>query len=156
MITFLTGNLFDAKVDAVVNAVNTVGVMGKGLALQFEKTFPENSRAYKAACKRGELRVGTMFVFDRGESVMPRYIVNFPTKQHWRSPSKLSYVEDGLEALVAVVRERGIRSIAVPALGAGLGGLAWSVVRLRIEQALSVLQDVDVRVYEPLETPSRT
>lgn len=124
MITFVTGDLLDAKVDALVNTVNTVGVMGKGLALQFKKAFPANFKAYEAGCKRGEVETGKMFVFDAGRIVPPRYIINFPTKQHWRSPSTLEYVEYGLAALIEVIRHREIRSIAVPPLGAGLG-LDW-------------------------------
>lgn len=150
MITFTTGNLFDAKVDALVNPVNTVGVMGKGLALQFKKTFPANTRAYEAACKKGEVRIGEMFVFDAGEGKAPRYIVNFPTKEHWRSPSKLVYVEKGLVALVELVKSRTLRSLAVPALAAGLGGLAWTDVKPLVERALSPLDEVDVRVFEPM------
>lgn len=150
MLTFTTGNLFDAKVDALVNPVNTVGVMGKGLALQFKKTYPANTRAYEAACKKGELRIGEMFTFDLGEGKVPRYIVNFPTKEHWRSPSKLVYVENGLVALVEVVKSHAIRSLAVPALGAGLGGLAWTDVKPLLERAFGQLEEVDVRVFEPV------
>lgn len=148
MITPVQGNLLDAKVDALVNPVNTVGVMGKGLALQFKKAFPANTTAYEAACKRGEARVGAMFVFETGRA-LPRFIVNFPTKEHWRSPSKLAWVEDGLDALVEVIRARAIRSIAVPPLGAGLGGLSWDDVRPRIEAALGSLEGVEVLLYTP-------
>lgn len=147
MIAFVRGDLFGAKVDALVNPVNTEGVMGKGLALQFKNAFPANYAAYKAACKRGEVRVGKMFVFDGGDGA--RLIINFPTKTDWRAPSKLTYVTDGLVDLVAVVRERGLRSLAVPALGAGLGGLAWEDVRAEIERGLQALAEVDVRVFEP-------
>lgn len=151
MVSLAQGNLLDAKVDALVNPVNTVGVMGKGLALQFKKAFPANTRAYEAACKRGEVRVGAMFVFETGREC-PRFVVNVPTKEHWRSPSKMAYVDDGLVALVAEVRARGIRSIAIPALGAGLGGLAWDDVRPRIEAAMAALVEVDVRLYPPHRT----
>lgn len=154
MIHFVTGNLLDAKVDALVNTVNTTGVMGKGLALQFKKAFPANSRAYEAACKRGEVEIGKMFVFDAGGIVLPRYIINFPTKKHWRSPSQLEYVERGLTALVEVVRDRKIRSIAVPPLGAGLGGLDWRQVRPVIERSLAALEDVEVLVFEPKGAPA--
>jgi O-acetyl-ADP-ribose deacetylase (regulator of RNase III) len=153
MIKFVTGNLFDAKVDALVNTVNTAGVMGKGLALQFKKAFPANSKAYEAACQQGEVEIGKMFVFDAGGIVLPRYIINFPTKKHWRSPSKLEYVEQGLGALIEVIRDRQIRSIAIPPLGAGLGGLDWSKVRSVIERALAVLTDVEVLVFEPNGAP---
>jgi len=153
MVRVVTGNILDAKVEALVNTVNTAGVMGKGLALQFKKAFPENWRAYEAACKRGELEVGKMFVFEAGGIVLPRYIINFPTKRHWRGPSKLEYVELGLRDLVQVLRDRKIRSVAVPPLGAGLGGLDWADVRPLIEVALSDLSNVDVLVYEPKGAP---
>ena len=119
------GNLLAADVDALVNTVNTVGVMGKGVALQFKQAFPENYRAYERACKRGEVRIGRMFVFDMGRLTGPRYIVNFPTKKHWRSRSKLADIELGLEDLRKIIEEHSIRSIAVPALGCGNGGLDW-------------------------------
>jgi O-acetyl-ADP-ribose deacetylase (regulator of RNase III) len=154
MIKFVTGNLLDAKVDALVNTVNTAGVMGKGLALQFKKAFPANSKAYEAACKQGEVQIGKMFVFDAGGIVPPRYIINFPTKKHWRSPSKLEYIEQGLAALIKVIRDRKIRSIAIPPLGAGLGGLAWRDVRPLIERALADVTDVEVLVFEPNGAPA--
>jgi len=156
MITFVAGNLLDAKVDALVNTVNTAGAMGKGLALQFKKAFPANTKAYEAACKSGEVVVGKMFVFDAGGLELPRYIINFPTKKHWRSPSQLTYIEDGLVDLISVIRDRQIRSIAIPPLGAGLGGLDWSTVRTLIESQLAPLADagVDVVVYEPNGAPA--
>ncbi len=153
MIQFVTGNLLDAKVDALVNTVNTVGVMGKGLALQFKAAYPANNKAYEAACKRGEVQIGKMFVFDVGGLVSPRYIINFPTKRHWRSPSQLAYVELGLAALASVIRERKIRSIAVPPLGAGLGGLAWPKVRNLIQRILEPLTATEVLVFEPHDLP---
>jgi O-acetyl-ADP-ribose deacetylase (regulator of RNase III) len=151
MVKFVQGNLLKANVDALVNAVNTVGVMGKGLALQFKKAFPDNFDAYAAACTRSEVRTGKMFVFETGLE-RPRFIINFPTKEHWRSPSKLQYIDDGLRHLAEVIRARKISSIAVPALGAGHGGLSWSDVRPRIETSLGKLSDVEVRVFEPLKT----
>ena len=102
-----TGDLLSADVDALVNTVNTVGVMGKGIALQFKRRFPANFRAYEKACKAGEVQVGSMFVFDAGQLVRPRWIINFPTKSHWRSGSKLSDIASGLDDLVRVVRELG-------------------------------------------------
>ena len=146
---FVTGDLFEASVDALVNPVNTVGVMGKGLALQFKQRFPENYAAYRAAAKAGELEIGKMFVFESGARGAQRYIVNFPTKRHWRGRSELSFVESGLVDLIEVVRARTIRSIAVPALGAGLGGLAWTDVRPLIERAFVALPDVEALVFEP-------
>jgi O-acetyl-ADP-ribose deacetylase (regulator of RNase III)/uncharacterized protein YwgA len=153
MIQFVTGNLLDAKVDALVNTVNTAGVMGKGLALQFKRAFPANNKAYEAACKRGDVEIGKMFVFDAGGIVPPRYIINFPTKKHWRSPSKLEYIEQGLSALLDVIRDRQIKSIAIPPLGAGLGGLDWAKVRPMIERALAAAADVDVLIFEANGAP---
>ncbi|HVI01086.1 MAG TPA: macro domain-containing protein [Enhygromyxa sp.] len=142
-----TGNLLDADVDALVNAVNTVGVMGKGLALQFKTAFPEVFRAYAAACKRGEVVVGRVHVVER--SVAPRFIIHFPTKQHWRQRSKLDYIRDGLADLVTQVRASNIASIAIPALGCGLGGLAWREVEPLIVAAFTPLEDVRVVLFEP-------
>jgi O-acetyl-ADP-ribose deacetylase (regulator of RNase III) len=154
MVKVVTGNLLDAKVDALVNTVNTVGVMGKGLALQFKKAFPENNKAYEAACKRGRIQIGKMFVFEAGGIVQPRYIINFPTKRHWRGASQLEFIEEGLRNLVEVIKDRRIRSIAVPPLGAGLGGLDWRTVRPLIEAALGALEGVDVQVFEPKGAPA--
>ena len=154
MIKFVTGNLLDAKVDALVNTVNTVGVMGKGLALQFKKAFPANCKAYEAAAKAGAIEIGKMFVFELGGLVLPSYVINFPTKRHWRNGSRLDYIESGLRDLVNVIRARNIRSIAVPPLGAGLGGLAWRDVRPLIERALAELPNVDVLVFEPNDAPA--
>ncbi|MFD7023563.1 macro domain-containing protein [Promicromonospora sukumoe] len=149
------GDLLEADVDALVNAVNTVGVMGKGIALQFRRAYPEMYGTYVRACRAGEVAVGRMHVWPTGSSTRPRYVVNFPTKKHWRSGSQLSYIDDGLVDLVRVVRELGIRSIAVPPLGAGHGGLDWAEVRPRIEAALGGLTDVEVRLYEPEVSPPR-
>jgi len=124
MVEFAKGNLLEADVEALVNAVNTVGVMGKGLALQFRRKFPTNDLAYRAAAKQGMLTAGKMFVFDLGSVNNPHYIINFPTKRHWRDTSRLGDIEAGLVDLVDVVRERQIASVAVPALGCGLGGLS--------------------------------
>src|SRR5689334_11633625 len=149
MSRFTQGNLLDPDVDAVVNTVNTVGVMGKGIALMFKEKFPENYNAYAAACKRGEVRIGRMFVAASSELSGPRWLINFPTKKHWRHPSKLEWVIDGLKDLREVIADRGIRSVAVPPLGSGNGGLDWSEVRPEIEKALGDLAGVDVVVYEP-------
>jgi O-acetyl-ADP-ribose deacetylase (regulator of RNase III) len=153
MVKVVSGNLFDAKVEALVNTVNTAGVMGKGLALQFKKAFPENNRAYEAACEHGDVQIGKMFVFDAGGIVLPRYIINFPTKKHWRGASKLDYIEQGLQDLVHVLKDRQIKSIAIPPVGAGLGGLSWSEVRPVIEAALSGLEQVQVLLFEPKGAP---
>lgn len=140
-------------VDAIVNTVNCVGVMGKGIALQFKNKWPANFRGYAAACKAGEVRPGRMFVHDSGGLVKPNYIINFPTKDHWRGKSRIEFIRDGLDDLVDRVRKLGIRSIAIPPLGCGNGGLEWSRVRPMIEQAFSALPDVEVRLFEPGETP---
>lgn len=149
MIRFTQGNLLDANVQAVVNTVNTVGVMGKGIALMFKERFPENHAAYLAACRAEKLQAGRLFVFPSVELTGPRWIVNFATKKHWRQPSRLEWVESGLDDLRRFVVEKGIRSIAVPPLGCGNGGLEWGAVRPRIEAALGDLEGVDVVVYEP-------
>lgn len=146
---FTQGNLLEARVDAVVNTVNTVGVMGKGIALMFKERFPENFKAYEAACKAGTVRVGEMFVTAGAELDGPKWIINFPTKKHWMHPTKLEWVRDGLTALKEVIREKKIRSIAIPPLGCGNGGLEWTIVRPLIESALADLEDVEVIVYEP-------
>lgn len=149
MITYKTGDLFTEDVEAIVNTVNCVGVMGRGIALQFKKTYPENFKVYAAACKRKEVEPGRMFVFETGQLMNPQYIINFPTKRHWRGKSRMEDIEAGLVALVEVIQDRGIRSIAVPPLGAGLGGLDWRAVKSRIEAHLAPLEAVHVMVYEP-------
>jgi O-acetyl-ADP-ribose deacetylase (regulator of RNase III) len=151
MITYHTGDLFDTDVDALVNTVNTVGVMGKGLALQFKRRFPDNFRQYADACQRGEVELGRMFVVSVIELSTPRYIINFPTKSHWRSRSHLDAIEAGLEDLKRVVNALGLTSIAVPALGAGNGGLKWADVKQVIENHLRPLSDVDVQVFPPAQ-----
>ena len=149
MIRYTQGNLLAAEVDAVVNTVNEVGVMGKGIALQFRETFPASSKAYMQAGKRGEIQVGRMFVTAGEDLTGPRWIIHFPTKKHWRQPSRLEWVKTGLMDLVRVLREKQIRSVAVPPLGCGNGGLEWGSVKAEIERALGELRDVDVVVYEP-------
>lgn len=150
MIRFTQGNLLDAEVEALVNTVNTVGIMGKGIALMFKEKFPENFRAYAAACKRNEVRVGRIFVTERPNLVgEPRWILNFPTKEHWRNRTRIEWIEAGLEDLRKIVIEKGIRSIAVPPLGCGNGGQKWATVKPLIERALGDLADVEVVVYEP-------
>ncbi len=162
MIEVVTGNLLDAPVEALVNTVNTVGVMGKGLALEFRQRFPTNFRAYAAACRQGEVQVGRMFVMEMqstrqlfapgGEGAAePRYIINFPTKQHWRDPSRLEYVRNGLVALAEEIHSRQLRSIAIPPLGCGNGGLDWKDVRPLIERALQPFPEVRVLLFAPAE-----
>ncbi|WP_041432527.1 type II toxin-antitoxin system antitoxin DNA ADP-ribosyl glycohydrolase DarG [Thiobacillus denitrificans] len=153
-ITIKQGDLLrQDDVDAIVNTVNCVGVMGKGIALQFKNKWPANYSAYEAACKAKQVRPGTMFVFDSGGLVKPNYIINFPTKDHWRGKSRVEFIRDGLVDLVAQVKRLGIRSIAIPPLGCGNGGLEWDEVRPLIEQAFAVLPDVEVRLFAPAGAP---
>lgn len=154
MIRFSTGNILDSNAEALVNTVNCVGIMGRGIALQFKNHFPENFKAYAKACEGGQVQPGRMFVFETGDLVGPRYIINFPTKRHWRGKSRIEDIESGLEALVGEIRSRRIRSIAVPPLGAGLGGLDWAEVKARITSALAAVSEVDVEVFEPGGGPS--
>jgi len=149
MIEYREGNLLVAHAQALVNTVNTVGVMGKGIALQFKEAFPENFRAYSVACKSGGVTIGAMFVTETRRLDDPRWIINFPTKKHWRDPSKLEYVEAGLKDLVRVVRERAIESMALPPLGCGHGGLDWALVRPLIVAAAEEIPNVRVDVYVP-------
>ena len=137
-------------VDAIVNTVNCVGVMGKGIALQFKNKWPDNFEAYSRACKAGEVRTGHMMVFDAGAFAQPHYIINFPTKQHWRDQSRIEFIAAGLVDLIAQVRRLAIRSIAVPPLGCGYGGLDWVVVRPLIESAFAQVPNVDVHLFEPI------
>ena len=154
MIRFTTGDILAEDAEALVNTVNCVGVMGRGIALQFKKAFPENFRVYADACARGEVRPGRMFVCETRQLTNPRYIINFPTKRHWRGNSRIEDIDAGLKNLAQVIRERDIRSIAVPPLGSGLGGLEWSDVRPRIEKALHGFNDLDVVVFEPRGAPA--
>jgi len=149
MIEYKAGDLVSQHTEALVNTVNCVGVMGRGIALQFKKTWPDNFKAYAAACRRQDVQPGRMFVFETGRLTNPRFIINFPTKRHWRGKSRIEDIEAGLQALMEEIRSRGIRSIAVPALGAGLGGLHWPDVRDRIQCALGGLAGVEVIVFEP-------
>jgi O-acetyl-ADP-ribose deacetylase (regulator of RNase III) len=150
MMTFTEGNLIEADNEALVNAVNTVGVMGKGIALMFKEAFPENFRAYSAACKKHEIKIGRIFATERkGLTGGPRWIINFPTKQHWRNPSEIAWIEDGLRDLVRFIREHEVKSIALPPLGCGNGGLDWKSVRPLIESAMGGLEDVQVVIYQP-------
>lgn len=154
MIELQQGDILKAKADALVNTVNCVGVMGRGIALQFKKAFPEVFQAYESACKRGEIAPGKVSVYDLNRFEPPHYVINLPTKRHWRSKSRMEDIELGLAALVAQVRQLGIESVAVPPLGCGLGGLHWSDVRPRIENAFEMLPDVRVLLFEPKGAPS--
>jgi O-acetyl-ADP-ribose deacetylase (regulator of RNase III) len=148
------GNVLTADVDALVNTVNTVGVMGKGIALQFKRAHPANYAAYRAAYERGELEIGRIFVFDTGRLGSGRYILNFPTKRHWRSGSRIEDIRAGLDDLVRVVQDLRITSVAVPALGAGNGGLDWRDVRPLIAEAAARMPDTRVLVFPPVGAPA--
>ncbi len=152
MIRYTQGNLLQAPSEALVNTVNEVGVMGKGIAQMFREAFPDNNRAYEEACRRQEVRVGHVFVTRNTTLIGPRWIINFPTKQHWRHPSKLEWIREGLADLAKVIQSEGIQSIALPPLGCGNGGLQWDHVRREIVAALGAVADVDVLVYEPTTT----
>lgn len=156
MIEFKTGDILRADAEALVNTVNCVGIMGRGIALQFKNDFPENFKAYEAACEREEVQPGKMFVFETRTLTNPKFIINFPTKRHWRGKSRMEDIDSGLKALVEEIRTRGIRSIAIPPLGSGLGGLNWADVRPRIVEALRGLNDLQVIVFEPNSAPVAT
>lgn len=151
MIEYKIGDILEEDAEALVNTVNCVGFMGRGISLQFKKAWPENFRVYAAACRRQEVQPGHMLVFETGRLTNPRYIINFPTKRHWRGKSRMEDIEAGLDALVAEIRQRKVQSVALPPLGAGLGGLHWPEVRTRIERAMRDLPDVRVVVFEPVE-----
>lgn len=153
MISEVGGNLLRAPAEALVNTVNTVGVMGKGIALQFKRAYPEMFAVYQRQADAGEIRLGTVTVWETGQLTGPRYVVNFPTKGHWRSRSRLVDIERGLDSLVAVVSELGISSIAIPPLGCGNGGLDWRQVRPRIVEAFEDLPHVEVLLYPPDSRP---
>jgi len=149
MLRYTTGNLLSSSAEALVNTANTVGVMGKGIALQFKRAFPHNFEIYKDACLNGNFRTGQILAVRDSELVLgERLIINFPTKQHWKMPSTYDYIESGLNTLVAYLKESPVKSLAMPALGCGNGGLDWTRVKLMIEQHLSAL-DTDILVYEP-------
>ena len=149
MIIYTKGNILESEAEALVNTVNTVGVMGKGIALQFKRAYPNNYRAYREACKADQVRIGKLFVFrDRNLASGEKVIINFPTKKHWRNPSEYSYIEDGLEDLKRVIQEAKIKSIAIPPLGSGNGGLIWEKVKNIIADKLGD-ESIEILVYEP-------
>ena len=149
MIEYKTGDILAEEAEALVNTVNCVGVMGRGIALQFKRAFPENFKAYATQCKRNEMRPGRVFVFETGDVLFPHYIINFPTKRHWRGKSRMEDIESGLVSLVEEIRSHGIRSIAIPPLGSGLGGLNWPAVRRMLQKTLEQLDCVRVVIFEP-------
>lgn len=154
MIEFVNGDILRCEADALVNTVNCVGVMGRGVALQFKNAYPENFRAYASACKQGLVTPGRMFIHETSQLTVPRFIINFPTKRHWRGKSRMADIDTGLADLVQQVQARQIQSIAIPPLGCGLGGLDWQAVRPRIECAFAALPGVRVLVFEPNGAPA--
>lgn len=153
MITIKSGDILCANVEAVVNTVNCVGIMGKGIALQFKFKYPDNFSFYKKVCDSGKMIVGKVLVFKREATENPKYIINFPTKRHWKGKSKIEDIVKGLDSLIKVVKEENIKSIAIPALGSGLGGLDWSLVKPIVIDAFSDLEGVDVQLFEPFYNP---
>jgi len=149
MVEYKTGDILHEDAEALVNTVNCVGIMGRGIALQFKNAFPENFKSYVAACERNEVQPGQMLVFKTGRLTNPKYIINFPTKRHWRGKSRIEDIDAGLVALANEIRSRNIHSIAIPPLGSGLGGLDWSNVRPRIENSLRDFNNVRVVIFEP-------
>ena len=149
MIEFKTGDILAEDAEALVNTVNCVGFMGRGIALQFKKAFPDNFKSYAAACKRKEVQPGRMFISETGQLTNPRYIINFPTKRHWRGKSRIEDIDAGLIALAEEISSRNIRSIAIPALGCGLGGLDWSEVCPRIEKMSGQFNSLTAVIFEP-------
>ncbi len=154
MIEFKSGNILEDSSDAIVNTVNCVGVMGKGLALQFKKAFPKNYKAYKYACDHDNVKIGEMFITEESDLLSLKYIINFPTKKHWKSDSKIEYIHSGLDDLIKKVNELRIDSIAIPPLGAGLGGLDWVEVKKLIAEKLTPISNrVHIVIYEPNGSP---
>ena len=152
MIEFIKkGNLIESDVEALVNTVNTVGVMGKGVALQFKKAFPENFKKYEQAVKNKEVQIGKVFVTETGKFTNPKYIINFPTKKHWRYPSKIEWVKEGLNDLRNFILHNKIKSIAIPPLGCGNGKLKWSDVKPLIIDSLSDISNLEIILFEPSE-----
>lgn len=153
MIEYKTDDILKEDAEALINTVNCVGVMGRGIALQFKNAFPENFKAYTKACKNNAVRPGQMFVFETGKLTNPQYIINFPTKRHWREKSRMEDIEAGLKSLLATIQKYNLQSIAIPPLSSGLDGLDWSIVKTRIEESLQSLSDIHIVIYEPKGVP---
>ena len=149
MFEYKTGNILQEQTDAIINTVNCVGIMGRGIALQFKQMYPENFKAYKQACDKGEVEPGKMFIYNSGLLFNPKYIINFPTKRHWKGKSRVQDIKSGLVALKDDIINYKIKFIASPPLGCGLGGLNWDEIKPIIEQVLGDLQDVKIVIYEP-------
>jgi len=156
MISIAEGDILKTDAEALVNTVNCVGYMGRGIALQFKRAFPDNFKAYESACRRQEVRPGSMFVFSTGQLTNPRYVINFPTKRHWRGASRLADIDAGLVALAKEVERLRIKTIAIPPLGCGLGGLRWEDVRPLIERTFGASPNVKVLLFEPSGRPDPT
>lgn len=152
MIKFVKGNLFDSDAEALVNTVNCVGVMGKGVALGVKKKYPNVYKVYKRACDIGQIKPGKLLTVPTENLIGTQYIVNFPTKRHWRANSKIEDIKLGLPALVQEIKNLKLKSIAIPPLGCGNGGLDWNEVKPIMVDALSKLEDVDITIYEPQGT----
>ena len=148
-----SGDLLKEKVDALVNTVNCVGIMGKGIALQFKMAYPENFKAYKKACDHGEVIIGKMFITETQGLFQPKYVINFPTKKHWREKSNIDYIEQGLDDLVKQIERLNIKSIALPPLGCGYGGLNWETVKRSITSKLEHLENVEIKLFAPSKSP---
>ncbi|WP_291722272.1 macro domain-containing protein [Bernardetia sp.] len=146
---YTKGNILESNAEVIINPVNMVGVMGKGLALQFKQKFPYNYKVYKEACQNKTIDVGKLLLVDESSLERKKFIINFPTKKHWRSASKIEYVEEGLKDLVKIINENNFGSIAIPALGCGLGGLDWEDVKLLLEKYLKELENIEIIVFEP-------
>lgn len=149
MFKYKKGNILQEQSEAIINTVNCVGIMGRGIALQFKQTYPDNFKAYKHACDRGEVQPGKMFIYSLGKLFNPKYIINFPTKRHWKGKSNIQDIKSGLIALKEDIKKYEIHSIAIPPLGCGLGGLDWNEIKLLIEQTLGDMTDIDFIIYEP-------
>lgn len=150
-LTVTKGDLLRADAEALVNAVNCVGVMGKGIALFFKEAYPDNFRQYKQACLQGHVQLGEMFTVSTGQLTNPKFIINFPTKNHWRDKAHLQDVQSGLVSLTAAICLHEITSLAIPALGCGNGSLDWNVVRPLIERCFSKMPEINVLLFEPSE-----
>lgn len=155
MIHIVHGNLLESDAEALVNTVNCVGIMGKGIALQFKKAYPENFKAYEKACKDNKVEIGKMFVCNTGQIINPKFIINFPTKKHWKAPSHMEYLKAGLRDFIAVIKNNNIKSVAMPPLGCGNGGLPWETVRQLISDTLTAeLPEVDIVLFAPDGAPT--
>ena len=150
MIEYKNGDILIEDVEAIVNTVNCVGIMGRGLALQFKNKFPQNFKEYQLACTNKEVQLGKMFVHQTGQLINPKYIINFPTKGHWKQNSKIEDISNGLDDLITIIEKYSIKSIAIPPLGSGLGGLDWKMVKKLIEEKLKNI-NCTVILFEPLE-----